>query len=133
MSHIAPAEPPVNDLETLAYAIRTADQGVAHATGKLLHFALQVGDALLQAKEKIAHGDWLNYLSWDCNISKLHKWLAGADFLIGRADYRELLAVAPLQFAVEVVTMAEQGGCNEDQNRRIARALPDRHDTGASW
>ena len=40
---------------------------------------------------------------------ELYKWLAGADFLIVRADRRELLIVAPLKFAVEVVTMAEQG------------------------
>jgi hypothetical protein len=40
---------------------------------------------------------------------EFYKWLAGADFLIVRADRRELLVVAPLKFAVEVVTMAEQG------------------------
>jgi hypothetical protein len=40
---------------------------------------------------------------------ELHKWLAGVDFLIVRADRRELLVVARLKFAVEVVTMAEQG------------------------
>ena len=40
---------------------------------------------------------------------ELYKWLAGADFLIVRADRRELLVVTPLKFAVEVVTMAEQG------------------------
>ena len=39
----------------------------------------------------------------------IDKWLAGADFLIVRADRRELLVVAPLKFAVEVVMMAEQG------------------------
>ena len=39
----------------------------------------------------------------------LYNWLAGVDFLIVRADRRELLVVAPLKFAVEVVTMAEQG------------------------
>jgi hypothetical protein len=40
---------------------------------------------------------------------KLYKWLAGADFLIARADRPELLVAAPLKFAVEVVVMAEQG------------------------
>jgi Holliday junction resolvase len=40
---------------------------------------------------------------------ELYKWIAGADFLIVRADRRELLVVAALKFAVEVVTMAEQG------------------------
>ena len=40
---------------------------------------------------------------------ELYKWLAGADVLIVRADRRELLVVAPLKFAVEVVMMAEQG------------------------
>ena len=59
--------------------------------------------------------------------------IAGADFLIGRADHLELLIVAPLQFAVEVVTMAEQGGCDEDQNRQRARALPIVTTPGASW
>ena len=40
---------------------------------------------------------------------EIYKWLAGVDFLIVRADRRELLVVAPLKFAVEVVTMADQG------------------------
>jgi hypothetical protein len=40
---------------------------------------------------------------------ELSKWLAGADFLIVRADRPELLVMAPLKFAVEVVVMAEQG------------------------
>ena len=40
---------------------------------------------------------------------ELYKWLAGADVLIVRADRRELLVVAPLKFAVEVVMIAEQG------------------------
>jgi hypothetical protein len=47
---------------------------------------------------------------------ELYKWLAGADFLIVRADRRELLVVAPLKFAIEVVTMAES-------SRRLAEAV----------
>ena len=40
---------------------------------------------------------------------KLYKWLAGADFLIVRADRRELLVVDPTKVRRRVVMMAERG------------------------
>jgi hypothetical protein len=39
---------------------------------------------------------------------ELYKWLDGADFLIVRADRRELLVVIPLYLAVEIATAAER-------------------------
>jgi Holliday junction resolvase len=40
---------------------------------------------------------------------EIYKWLDGADFLIVRADRRELLVVVPLKLAVEIATVAERG------------------------
>jgi Holliday junction resolvase len=39
---------------------------------------------------------------------ELYKWLEGADFLIVRADRRELLVVIPFNLAVEIATTAER-------------------------
>ena len=39
---------------------------------------------------------------------ELYKWLEGADFLIVRADRRELLVVIPLNLAIEIATAAER-------------------------
>lgn len=38
---------------------------------------------------------------------QLYDWLAGADFLIVRADRREPLVVLPLKLAIEIATVAE--------------------------
>ena len=56
------------DLETLAHIIRTADQGAAHAVANMVEHALTAGDALIQAKAKVGHGNWLKYLRDECEI-----------------------------------------------------------------
>jgi Holliday junction resolvase len=40
---------------------------------------------------------------------EIYRWLDGADFLIVRADRRELLVVIPLKLAAEIAMVAEQG------------------------
>ena len=39
---------------------------------------------------------------------KLYDWLDGADFLIVKADRRELLVVVPLKLAAEIAAVAEK-------------------------
>jgi hypothetical protein len=58
------------DLDELAGVIRAADQGVAHAAGNLIERALTAGDALLKAKEKVGHGNWLSWLKTACDLSE---------------------------------------------------------------
>jgi Holliday junction resolvase len=40
---------------------------------------------------------------------ELYRWLDGADFLIVRADRREMLVVIPLKLAAEIAAVAERG------------------------
>jgi Holliday junction resolvase len=40
---------------------------------------------------------------------EIYKWLDGADFLIVRADRREVLVVIPIKLAAEIAAVAEQG------------------------
>jgi Holliday junction resolvase len=40
---------------------------------------------------------------------RLYEWLAGADFLIVRADRREPLVVLPLKLAAAIAAIAEKG------------------------
>jgi hypothetical protein len=69
MAQAALAIPSVQqDLETLAHVIRTADQGAAHAVANMVEHALTAGDALIQAKAKVGHGNWLKYLRDECEI-----------------------------------------------------------------
>jgi Holliday junction resolvase len=42
-------------------------------------------------------------------FNRLYDWLEGRDFLVIRADRRELLVVVPLKLAAEIVAMAERG------------------------
>jgi hypothetical protein len=58
------------ELDTLADTIRTADQGVAHAVGNMVEHALTAGDALLRAKAKVGHGNWLRYLKDKCDLGE---------------------------------------------------------------
>jgi hypothetical protein len=41
-------------------------------------------------------------------FNRLYDWLEGRDFLVLRADRRELLVVVPLKLAAEIVMMAER-------------------------
>jgi hypothetical protein len=42
-------------------------------------------------------------------FNRLYDWLEDRDFLVLRADRRELLVVVPLKLAAEVAVMAERG------------------------
>ena len=64
------SSPNLQDLDKFAATIRAADQGVTNATTNLIENALAAGDALLKAKEKIGHGNWLPWLRDACDLSE---------------------------------------------------------------
>ena len=58
------------ELDALANTIRIADLGVARAVANMVEHALTAGDALIQAKAKAGHGNWLRYLKEQCDLSE---------------------------------------------------------------
>jgi hypothetical protein len=58
------------ELEALAQTIRSADQGVLHAAVNLIEHALAAGEALIQAKAQVGHGNWLKYLKDKCDLGE---------------------------------------------------------------
>ena len=58
------------ELDALANAIRIADLGVSRAVANLVEHAIAAGDALLRAKAKVGHGNWLRYLKEKCDLSE---------------------------------------------------------------
>jgi hypothetical protein len=65
-----PASATAASLGELATTIRVADQGVAQTAAYVIELALTAGDALLKAKVKIGHGNWLFYLKNQCDLSE---------------------------------------------------------------
>jgi hypothetical protein len=56
------------DLSTLAKTIRDEDRAVRVAGGALLHHAMNAGDALIAAQEKVS-GNWKSWLRENCFLS----------------------------------------------------------------
>ena len=61
---------PRQELETLASTIRAAHDAAGHAARNFLEHALAAGDALIEAKEKVGHGNWLAWLKNKCDLSE---------------------------------------------------------------
>jgi hypothetical protein len=66
--------PPTNggkrDLAALAADIRTWHAAVGQAMGTALAHALAVGDALVAAKARVGHGQWLTWLKQECGLNE---------------------------------------------------------------
>ena len=62
-------EVPEISLATLAERIRTEHTAVSTALNQSLAHAMAAGDALIEAKEKVQHGQWLPWLKDNCAIS----------------------------------------------------------------
>jgi hypothetical protein len=61
--------PAIDELAQLAERIKTEHSAIKSATKQLLVRALAVGDALLKAKAKVDHGQWLPWLTKNCQLS----------------------------------------------------------------
>lgn len=59
-----------SDLDTLAANIRTWHAAVNGAMGTAYQHALDIGDALIAAKAAIKHGQWLDWLKRECDLSE---------------------------------------------------------------
>jgi hypothetical protein len=58
------------DLNTLAAAVRDAHSAVEAAARNVFEHAVKAGTALLAAKERLRHGDWLPWVERSCEIEK---------------------------------------------------------------
>ena len=58
----------IDDLDALAEEVRKHLQASAAAAQNFLEHALAAGDALIRAKERVKHGDWLKWLK-SCDLS----------------------------------------------------------------
>ncbi len=57
-------------LPDLAARINTAHEAVARSFGNSIKHAIEAGILLVQAKEKLAHGQWLPWLKENCSIQE---------------------------------------------------------------
>jgi hypothetical protein len=60
----------INTLDALAAKIRNALRDVQTATRNALRAALEAGDALIAAEERVSEGRWLAWLKDNCFLSK---------------------------------------------------------------
>jgi hypothetical protein len=58
-----------SNLAVLAGVVRAGLAASAHALNGALAHGLDVGDALLKAKELVGHGGWLRWLAAECGLS----------------------------------------------------------------
>jgi hypothetical protein len=58
-----------NWLAELAHQINVEHEAIAKATQSALAHAFEAGKLLLEAKQKLKHGEWLDWLQANCTIS----------------------------------------------------------------
>ena len=61
---------PTSDLDGLAAIVRDEHLAIEAAAQNVFEHAVEAGMALLAAKERVGHGDWLRWLQRSCDIEK---------------------------------------------------------------
>src|SRR3954466_16049772 len=80
-------EPASKDLTALATKIKAAHARVQRSLRTTLENAIKAGDWLIEAKAKLGHGDWLDYLRESCGI---HQRVAARYMALARNKERFL-------------------------------------------
>jgi hypothetical protein len=57
-------------LEELAARVKTAHNAVRKAANDIVAQAITAGLALIEARDKLNHGDWLPYLKKNCGLKQ---------------------------------------------------------------
>ena len=122
------------DLDALAHTIRIADLGVDRAVANMVEHALTAGDALIQAKAKAGHGNWLRYLKEQCDLSedKAERYMRVArdrDVVEANSAHVRNLSLAEVLRLIDAEKRKSQpqapGGPKAPKTAKIAKA-PDR-------
>src|SRR6266498_1251367 len=89
-----------NSLADLAARINAAHESVAGALKSGIEHAIVAGEALIEAKAKVPHGEWLAWLKANCTVSErsAQAYMRVARGIGGLEDHAKAQRVADLSF-----------------------------------